>query len=135
MNNIQAIFTGLRNKLISGTALTSQLANGSAIYYQKPPDNADYPFVLYSMQSGVIDTSSAHKAENVLANIMAFGTTNTQVWNISEAVYNMLEGATLTVSGSTNFATMREMCLEYVDTPPDKSSVYSSGGLYRIRCD
>lgn len=135
MNNIQAIFTGLYSKLSGGTALTALLANGSAIYYQKPPDNATYPFIVMGMQSGVVETFSAHKADNVLANIMAYGTTNASVWSIADAVNTLLDGAALTVSGATNFATMREMYLEFVETPPDETSIYSSGGLYRIRCD
>jgi hypothetical protein len=135
MNNIQAIFTGLYSKLSGGTALTALLPNGSAIYYDRSPDNATYPYIVMGLQSGVVEVSSAHKADNVLINISCFGTTDTQAWGIDEQVGVLLEGATLSVTGQTNFATMREMYFSRVETPPDNNSIFMSGALYRIRCD
>lgn len=132
------------NALAAGTALISELG-GSAIYNTSAHkwSTADgvwksvtLPYVVYQHIAGGPETDNAGNMYSQLYTVRAFANTQVKVRAIEEKFDALLHKQTLTVTGYTNFWTVRESDLpSTVENLANGEKVYSSGGYYRIRLD
>lgn len=134
---LTGLYTGLYSKLAGGTALTS-LIGGTVtprIYNKLAPDEAVFPFVLFSQQAGgPMNINPSELTENIIF-VRAWGETDASARAVFDAVDGLLDKATLTISGYTNLWCARETDLDNVETLPDGTRRIMYGGLYRIQTD
>jgi hypothetical protein len=139
MNEInKAIFDTLK----AGTALTSLLAGGTAgtaIYNQQPPDNSTMPYVIFNRMGGGPDNNTPSDSRSYLYFVRAYvgGTSPTALAGTIDAqISALLHRKTLSVSGYTNYWTVRESdAPQTVDNLPSGERAYQSGAFYRIKID
>ena len=114
--------------------LTGMLATGTPIYYMQAPDNATYPYVVFSWQSGTDDNETPRRSKDMLLWARAHCSVGpAQAGSIDARIDTLINGVTLTVSGWANFWTAREQDISFVDTLQDNNKVWTAGGIYRIR--
>jgi hypothetical protein len=137
MSIIQPLLKGVYDKIKgAGTALTSLLANGTAsIYNSQAPDGATMPYIVFSLQAGGPDNINPSSMENSVVFVRGYALSGTVAQNIDSKLDAVLRGASLSVSGYTNFWTSRESDLYMPNLMPDGKTAWMAGGLYRIRCD
>lgn len=133
MNELdQAIYKKLQGR----SQLTALLAGTTSIYADQAPDNAAFPYVVFSHQGGGDENLDAHRTKNVVKFIRAYSQeSKAQAGSIDAQIDAALHLQTLTVTGWSNFWTAREEDLSAVDTLSNSQKVYMVGGLYRIRIE
>jgi hypothetical protein len=134
MSVVNVLNAALYSTLTGGTALTALLASGSAVYYQQAPDNATLPFVVFSHQAGGPDNITAHNMRNQLVYVRGYASTPATAGSIDAQISNLIHKHALSVSGYTNFWTVRET--DVYPPPeqlPNNERVYSAGAVYRVR--
>ena len=128
--------TAIYSTLTGGTALTSLLASSSSVYHIRAPNVTTFPYVVFSLQGGGPENITPSDLWNVVYFIRAYSATNaTAASNIHAEIRKLLHKKTLTISGFTNFWSALETELETAEENPDKTPIFMSGGLYRIRFD
>jgi hypothetical protein len=131
---MNAIDYALYYKLNGGTALTSLLAGTTAIYHSVAPRGALLPYIIYNQQGGGDANDSPRRDKNLVYTVRAVADSSYRYAGlIDDAVDDLLHGATLTVTGWTNYWTMREQDIEYTETTSDGQHIWHVGGMYRIR--
>jgi hypothetical protein len=133
-NYFGAMGTALYDTLTGGTAPTALVTTlgGSAIYQDQAPDTASLPYVIYSHQGGGPDNFPAGMTNDIWY-IRGYAATRAQAFTIDSQIDSLITGKTITVSGFTNFWTVREEHISLVENPPDGGKIYSLGALYRVR--
>jgi hypothetical protein len=133
---MNALNTAIYSRLSGATALTSLLSGTTAIYSNQAPESATYPYVVFSLQSGVDENMTPHRTKNELIFARAYsGNSALQAGSIDAQIDTALHLVPLTVSGWTNFWMVREQDLELVENPPTGGQIFMSGGLYRVRIE
>lgn len=133
---MNVLYTALYSRLQTTSAVTSLLSGTTAIYNLQAPNNATYPFVVFSLQGGGDDNDTANRTKNLLVFVRAYsGVSALQAGSIDAQIDTALHLAPLTVSGWTDFWLAREEDLETVETEPDGQHIYMRGGFYRVRLD
>jgi hypothetical protein len=132
---MNAIDTAIRSTLCGGTALTTLLAGTASVYHIRAPDNAELPYVLYSMHGGGAENINPSDLQNYLYYVRGYAGNGDAAASIAGAIKTLLDKKTLAVSGFTNFWTRFETEVESSEETSNLSPIYSCGGLYRIRID
>lgn len=132
MSVFNALNTGIYSTLSAGTALTTVLG-GTAIYYQQAPDGAALPYVVWNYQGGGDDNLTQSRMKNLLVYVRGYAASPALAGTIDAYCDALLHGKTISVTGWTNFWTAREEDISLVENLPDKTRVYSEGGVYRVR--
>ena len=133
MTSILFPFNDAINDLFTGsTALTSQLG-GTVIFRNDAPDNQPLPYVVWNWQSFIDENITPSKMFNNILNVRAFSATKAQADTIYGLIDDLLDGHTITITGWTNFYTVRTMPFEDVNIEPNGVKTNVAGGLYRIR--
>lgn len=128
--------TALYSTLTGGTALTSLLATSSSVYHIRAPNVTTFPYVVFSIQGGGPENIAPSELHNYVYFIRAYSATSaTAASNIHTEIRKLLHHKQITISGFTNFWTALETELETAEENPDKTPIFMSGGLYRIRFD
>ena len=127
-----AMGTALYNALSGGTALITELG-GTLIYQDHAPDGQARPYVIFNHQGGGPDLLNSHDMRNNLWYVRGYADTRAKAVAIDKQVDALLDKQTLSVSGYTNFWTVREEDMSTAEVQPDKTRIYSNGGFYRIR--
>jgi hypothetical protein len=127
--------TALFNQLSGGTALVSALG-GTAIYFVQAPDEKPLPYVVWSYQAGGPENITPSDLWSELAFVRAYAETPAQAGTIDALIHARLHKQTLSISGYTNFWTVREGdAPALIDNQPNGQKAFMSGGMYRIRFD
>ena len=124
--------TGVFNALKGSSTLITALG-GTAIYYQFAPDDQSLPYVIFNWQSFMDENQTPSKMFNNILNVRVFADDPAEADTIVGAVDDAFDGHTLSVSGQTNFFTVRTMTFGDVETEPNGVKTHIAGGLYRIR--
>jgi len=133
---MNAIDTAIRSTLCGGTALTNMLAGTASVYHIRAPDNASYPYVVFSVHGGGAENITPSDLHNYVYYIRGYTQTSaTNASEIHEKIRQLLDKQTLTISGYTNIWTRFETEIEFANEYVNGVPVYSCGGLYRIRID
>lgn len=121
------------SKLHGATALTSLLASTTAIYYLQAPDEAVYPFVVFSHYGGGPQNINASDLRNQLVYVRAYAKTPKLSGQIDGEISKLMNES-VSVAGYTNMWTKREMDVPpLVENKENGEKIYSSGAVYRIR--
>lgn len=129
---LTGLYTGIQSKLAAGTVLAGLTTR---IYNKQAPDSCALPFVIYSQQAGgPMNINPSELSENIIF-VRAWGDTDASARGVFDAVDNLLDKATLTVTGFTNIWCARESDLDAVEDQPNGTKRYMYGGLYRIQVD
>ncbi len=127
-------------KLAGDMTLTSMLASpftgfSQAIYYQQAPENALYPFVVFSKSSGVptdtFHTPGAYESDVWLVKGIANTQTADVVESIQARLIALLNDATLSISGRALMALRRMSDTDYSEIT-DGESFKHCGSLFRV---
>jgi hypothetical protein len=129
---MNALSTSIFNQLAGGTALIS-LLGGTAIYKDQAPDKAPLPYVIFSYQGGGDQNINPWRLKNLLVFVRSYAATPVATGNIDTQIDARLHAQTLSITGWSNFWTMRESDLENVETSPNGEKIHMAGGIYRIR--
>lgn len=133
---INQLSTTLYSTLTGGTALTALLSGTAAIYNTRAPDNATLPFVVFSYQAGAPLNINPSDLREELLYIRGYTLTSMgYAGSIDAAISNLIHKQSLSVSGYTNYFTVREQEFALADTQPDGVTVYTAGAYYRISLD
>lgn len=139
MNEVNS---AIYSRLAGTSAITSLLANlksggtAPAICYQQAPEGQTFPYIVYSLQSGVDDNLSRHRTKQLVLFVRAYsGSSAAQAGSIDAQIDTALHLVPLTVSGWTDFWLARETDLETVQLEPSGRQVWMAGGMYRERLD
>lgn len=128
--------TALYSRLQGTSAVTSLLAGTTSIYHLRAPNNAGYPYIVFSIQGGGDENDTANRTKNLVLFIRAYsGVSAKQAGSVDAQIDAALHLTPLTVSGWTDFWLAREEDLEAVESEPDGQSIYMRGGFYRVRLD
>lgn len=133
MSTFLAMGSALYSKLTGGTALTALLASGSAVYNQRAPDGAAFPYIVFNQQGGGPENVDPNDKRNLVYFVRAYAQNADTAGSIDAQVSALLHHKALSVGGYTNLWTARETDLEAVETPPNEQPIYMMGALYRIR--
>lgn len=134
MSVFNALNAAIYSRLSGGTALIN-LLGGTAIYYDLAPEKASLPFVVFSHQGGGPENTNPSDMRSQLVFVRAYSRISTQAGSIDAACSTLLHGKALSVSGYTNYWTVRETDITLYESPPDGNHVYCCGALYRVNLD
>lgn len=140
---MNAVETALYARLSGTAALTALLASATAIYNGVAPQNADFPYVVFSQQSAVDDNKSPHRARQLLYLVKAVvvdrqGSTSYSMQDagaVDDQIDAALHGEVLTVTGWTNYSLWRETDVRFTEVPDQAGGrrYFHAGGVYRLR--
>ena len=130
-----AVETALYTQLTGGTALIAALG-GTAIYALQAPDGSLPPFVVFTPVAGQPDNDTPSDMRSVLYQVRCYSGSKATAASLDALVSARLHRQTLSVTGYTNFWTVRESdSPALVENLPNNVKTYSYGGYYRIRLD
>lgn len=134
MSVLNVTNAAIYSKLSANSTLTT-LLGGTAIYYQQAPDNQALPFVVFSLQAGGPENINPSDLRNQLYFVRGYAATPALAGSIDAQCSTSLHKATLTVSGYTNFWTVRENDFAMPINEPNGARSNMAGAYYRIRLD
>lgn len=126
-----ALETGLYNKLKANSALITSLG-GTLIYNKIAPQDVGSKYVMFQWQGGGDENDTPTRSRSVLYTVFGIDTTLEGAATLDGLIDTALREQTLTVSGWTNYHTVRESDINLVDTNSGEVPVYRCGGMYRI---
>jgi len=130
-----SFWAGLYTKLQGGTALTALLSGTTAIYHLQAPDNSTLPYIVFSTQAGGPENITSSDMRNLLIYVRGYAASPTTAGSIDAQIENLLHKQALSVSGYTNYWSVKQQDVSLVETPPNSNPVYSYGGIYQFRLD
>ena len=111
---LSAVNVGFYNKLIGGTSLQTKLggsASDKKIYQVKAPQSSTVPYVTFGLETEapVGTFEDFESIDNLTYWVNAFSSTSTaNVAEIADEIMDVLDDATLTVTGYTGMKCVRE---------------------------
>lgn len=135
-----AVRRALYGRMSGDTTLNNLLgtpASGftKAIYFQEAPENAPFPFVIFSKQSGVPTEAfadpSAYDTDIWLVKGVDRNTTADNAEAIAARLTVLLNDGTLSISGGTLLYLRRQSDVDYAEIT-DGITYKHSGSLYRL---
>lgn len=125
---------GIYNKL-NTASVTSLLASGSAsIFHEVARPGSAFPYIVFSKVSGVpMLRFGGNAMDNQIWLVKAVdrSESSSRAEDIAQAVDVLLDFGTLTVTGATNLATLRESDVDYPETDGDQTYRHH-GSRYRV---
>lgn len=134
MSIFNALNTAIYSKLSAGTALVAALG-GTAIYYQQAPDGAALPYVVWSHVTGGPLNTNPSDMRYEMTFVRAYAANPTQAGSVDALLSGLLHKQALSITGYTNYWTVREMDQAMVENPQNDRPVYMAGAFYRIKLD
>jgi hypothetical protein len=131
---VNALETGIYTALTGDSDLTTKLG-GNYIYNQHAPQGQARPYVVFSHSGGGHENITPSELVNVVYLIQAISDGLKNAGEIDDLIKAVLHLGTLTVSGYTNFITLRENEMRMVETTREGKMIYHAGAYYRIRLD
>lgn len=126
----QAFYTKL-----NVASVTGGLAEGSAsLFHHYAKLNAAFPYVIFHKQSGrPINAFSRNAYDSQLWLVKAVdrGGSSSAAEDIAKAFDDLLDYGSLTITGATTLAVLRESDLDFVETVDDQMYRHH-GALYRV---
>ena len=126
--------TGLYSKLSGNSALTTALG-GTLIYNKIAPQGTTGKYVIFQWQGGGDENDTPTRSRNPVYAVFGIDTTIEGAAAIDSLIDTALRQTTLTVSGWTNYHTVRESDINIVEPNSGETPVFRCGGLYRIMID
>ena len=130
--NKKAVRHGLYAKLTGASSVTSLV--GTRIYHGVAPTGSDYPFVIFSKQTGTPRHAMGAVAFDTqlwLVKVVARDSTSNTAEDAATAIDAVLNNSTLTLSSGTTIGILRESDIDYLEDE-DGQLFRHHGGLYRI---
>jgi hypothetical protein len=138
MTSQNALNTSVFSKL-SGTALGTLTAGGTAspsVFFEQAPDKQALPYVVWSYPSELDENLIPHRMKNIVLRAYAVAAAPAQAGTLDAAIDTLLNGATLTFSGTpvawTSIWLRRENGYQLVTTAENGVRYYTSGADYRV---
>jgi hypothetical protein len=122
------------------TAIYSQLAGtntaaGTKVYYLQAPDAAALPYIVFDYVASRDENMTKNRTKDCSMFIRAYAATPGQAGTIDGQIDGKLHNTGLTVTGYTNFWTMRENAYSLVEVDASGRKTYMAGADYRVRLD
>jgi len=131
----------LYGKMSGDVTLTNMLGSAAAgftkaIYHNQAPEEAAFPFVLFSKSSGVPEGTfgdpNIYETDVWMIKAVDYNTTADRAESIAARLQSLLNDATLSISGGgLLFYLRRQSNVEYPEVI-DGELYYHVGGLYRL---
>lgn len=131
---MNALEEALGSALAHGTALIG-LLGGTAIYNSQAPRDAQRPYVVFSLASGIEENLTPRDSQRMVYLVKGVADSLYNAGQIADEINHLLHGATLTVGGATNFWTARETVVRYQEIDPAGHAIGHAGGEYVIRLE
>ena len=132
---LNLLATSIYSKLSGDSTLTSMLATTTSIYSIRAPEDAVYPYIVYSLfYGGVLNINPSDLREPSYF-IRAYATTAKVAGNIQTQIATLLHKGTITVTGYTLIASELTEELEGDEITDAGRSIYMRGGVYRFQLD
>jgi len=129
-----AVNTALYGRLAGDATLVALLSAGTlSIFADSAPDNAVLPFVVFSHQSGIEPSLTAHRDPDELLYVRAFAGRPDLAGSIDDRIDVLLHLKPLTVSGFTNIWLARETDISLTEKDAALVTTWNVGALYRSR--
>ena len=136
LDKVNYLTQALYGTLTGGTALTSLLAGTGSVFFSQAPDNATYPYVVFSLQGGGDINITPSRQKDMLYFVRGYSkTSSAHAGSIDTQIDSALHGKTITVTGWANFWTARTSDFENTEKLPNGDKIFMAGGFYRIRLD
>lgn len=138
-----AVRRGIYGKLAGDTTLNAALGApapnyAKAIYHNSAPAGANFPYVLFSKQSGVpteaMGDPSAFENDVWLVKVLDHNTTADPAETAADRVKTLLNDAALSISGATLMHLRRQSDVEYEEVTGGERYQHV-GSLYRLVYD
>lgn len=134
-----AVRRALYGKMSGDVTLTAMLASpptgrSKSIYYQRAPQGADFPYVVFSKQSGTAIyglTARAYDTEVWLVKAVDRSEDSDVAENIASRLDALLTDGTLSISGRTQLYLRRESDVDYAEDS-DGVTFHHAGSLFRL---
>ena len=130
-----ALNTTIYDALTGASALTDLLAGTTSAYFLQAPDDSPLDYVVWSHQGGGPENVNPSDLRNIILWIRGYSGTASAAGSIDSQISTLIDGVALSVSGYTNFWTVRQQAVSLVENLPDGRQVYTSGAFYQIRLD
>ena len=116
----------------AGTALTAALAGTTSIYHLQAPDEASYPFVVFSLQGGGPTGENPSRIEDNVWWIRAYSVTSADNAATIAGLFDaLLHRINITITGATTIWCQRAENIALIENNPT-GKVFVCGGMYRI---
>ena len=132
---LNKIATGLYSKLSGDATLTALLADNTSIYATLAPKDAEYPFIVFSLQYGGPENITPSDLQDHLYFIRAYAETAKDAGTIHERIAALLHHGDFTVAGYTLVWSALDEEYEDEETTDAGNTVFMRGGSYRFRLD
>jgi len=132
---INLVSTGLYSKLSGDGTLTAMLATTTSIYSIRAPEDAAYPYITFSLFSGMVLNINPSDLHEAVYFIRAYATTAKVAGNIHAQIATLLDDGAVTVTGFTQIASELIEELEGDEVIDAGRSIFMRGGLYRLQLD
>ena len=127
-----AMGSALYSTLIGGTALIAELG-GTVVYQDFAPDGTARPYIIFNMQGGGPDNQTHSDLRNNVWFIRGYADTRAKAVAIDAKIDALINKKTLSVTGFTNFWTVRELDQSATELQPNNTRIYMCGAFYRVR--
>lgn len=128
---MNAIEAGIFSQLAGGTALISSLG-GTAIYIDNALDNQAYPYLVFSLQAGGEDTTTANEIEQPLYFVRVWNRVPEDADTIYQLAHARLQEQVFSITGYNWLWCRREQRIDGTEKQTDGTRAYYRGGLYRL---
>jgi len=120
------ILTAIKSKF-TGSALSTSV--GGRIYLDEAPQGAQFPYVVYSIVSGVPDDNFKTDMDEILFQVSLFSSSTgaTEIATMYNDLKTLLDDAVLTITGWTNVMTSRQNLTTMTD------EVTTTDGLQKVK--
>jgi len=133
---IKPMATALYSKLAGISAITSQLANGTAsIHHILAPKNDDYPFVTFSLQYGGPENITPSDSHEQLWFIRTYDRNQTTAANVAQSIGTALHNSTISAGSYQSVIMELDEELEGFEIDSSGNGVFMAGGFYRFLLD
>lgn len=122
----QAIIRALRANLVLAAALPGDWAEA----YE--PTRTDYPFGTISLVPSPARYDWTGVVWDLLVDVVVFAKDQGEATNLDQLVFTTLQDARLAVTGLTSLMCRRVGTISFPDTDAQGSTVYESGGTFRV---
>lgn len=123
---------GIYTALAANSTLITALG-GTAIYENIAPQGTNLPYVIFGWAGGGDENLTPSEMVNELWDVKAVASTLATAKTIAALIHSTLHGATLTVSGWTNFLTRGEGAIRFAEMDGSGNQVRHLGKTYRVR--
>lgn len=120
-------------KLKADSTLTSLIGGATTprIFFSHVPSKTPYPYVVYHLIDGRIPHDSPRQDADYLYQIEAWGMSFSSARAVHSAVYNVLNGNTLGVTGWSNYSSKMRGVIADTEHEGGKQ-YYRQGGEYQF---